>query len=306
MMAERVFPRKTMKSNSTLRSGFRFSVVTLLFARRRKFTSDPVKTRSPVLANLFLALFLFVNGVAGSSAQALAQEIAWLDGNPDAIWSRSPGFYRDSDAWYAIIHVKPNVTRVQLAGEFTSGSNDPLDLTKTPDGKFWWLKKTDTEFPRAPRAGDKYWFILHLDNGAKAETQDPAARRVENSDLRARSIVTVSSQYSWGDVNWRRPGWEYYLIYQLHPRRFTARNPGLNPFQQISEELNNNGQNDYLNNAGATAIQLMPVNEFPGNFSWGYNPSFFYAVESSYGTPDQLKQLVDTAHRNGKAVILDL
>jgi 1,4-alpha-glucan branching enzyme len=294
------------RSSSNMRSSCGLTLATRLFSRSPKLTRYRATASPPVLARAFVALFLLVNGAAGLGAQALGQEIAWLEGNPDAIWSRSPGFYRDSDAWYAIIHVKPNVTRVQLAGEFTNGSNNAIDLTKTPDGKFWWLKRVDSEFSRAPRAGDKYWFIQHFDNGGKAETQDPAARRVENSSLSARSIATVSSSYSWGDANWRRPGWEYYLIYQLHPRRFTARNPGLNPFQQIIEEVNNNGQNDYLNKVGATAIQLMPVNEFPGDLSWGYNPSFFYAIESSYGTPDQLKQVVDMAHRNGKAVILDL
>src|SRR3954471_1668502 len=72
------------------------------------------------------------------------------------------------------------------------------------------------------------------------------------------------------------------------------------------EELHRNSSHDYLNDLHITAVQLLPVNEFPGDLSWGYNPSFFYAVESSYGTPDHLKELVDTAHRNGVAVILDV
>ena len=96
------------------------------------------------------------------------------------------------------------------------------------------------------------------------------------------------------------------MIYQLHPLRFTDRNQGLKPLQQITEELNKNGTHDYLNNLGITTIQLLPVNEFPMDYSWGYNPSFFYAIESSYGKPDDLKQLVDTAHQHGIAVILDL
>ncbi|MFO0911035.1 MAG: alpha-amylase family glycosyl hydrolase, partial [Isosphaeraceae bacterium] len=141
--------------------------------------------------------------------------------------------------------------------------------------------------------------------------QDPAARRVENSGLAANSIVTVSSDYCWRDSGWSRPDWYKHLIYQLHPLRFTSRNHDstsrpLPPLRQITEELDDDGQNDYLNRLGITTIQLLPVNEFAGDISWGYNPSFFYAVESSYGTPDDLKTLVDTAHRNGIAVFLDV
>jgi 1,4-alpha-glucan branching enzyme len=136
--------------------------------------------------------------------------------------------------------------------------------------------------------------------------QDPAARRVENSALSSKSVVTDGSSYQWHDSAWSRPGWEYYLIYQLHPLRFTDRHPSLTPLRQVAEEINGNGTHDYLNEMHVTAIQLLPVNEFPGDFSWGYNPSFFYAVESSYGSPDDLKELVDTAHQHGMAVVLDL
>jgi 1,4-alpha-glucan branching enzyme len=235
-----------------------------------------------------------------------AQAAAWLDEQPSAIWDRAPGFYKDGDNWYAILHVQPNVTRVQLAGTFTSGASGAVDLTQTPDGKFWWFKGKDQAFLRPPEAGHQYWFILTRGDGTLKELQDPAARRVESSHLAARSLVTVGTQFQWTDRNWQRPGWEYYSIYQLHPRRFTNRNPGLTPLQQVTEELNGNGIRDYLNKVGATAIQLLPVNEFPGDLSWGYNPSFFYAIESSYGTPDQLKHLVNTAHQNGLAVILDV
>jgi 1,4-alpha-glucan branching enzyme len=74
----------------------------------------------------------------------------------------------------------------------------------------------------------------------------------------------------------------------------------------VTEELNGDGSGDYLLGLGATALQLLPLNEFAGDVSWGYNPSFFYAIESSYGTPDQLKALVDTAHQKGIAVVLDV
>lgn len=257
------------------------------------------------LACVGLALFAAGAPPLGSDAKAQSA-VGWLDGDPGAIWNRSPGFYRDGEHWYAILHVRPSVTRVRLAGDFTDGTAAAVDLTRTPDGKFWWFKGTDADFSRAPVAGDRYRFVLNAGDGADAFVQDPAARRVENTGLGSHSLVTVSDDYQWGDAGWSRPHWYTYVIYQLHPLRFTDRTPGLTPLQQITEELDADGTNDYLNALGVTAVQLLPINAFPLDISWGYNPSFFYAVESSYGTPDQLKQLVDTAHQNGIAVILDV
>jgi 1,4-alpha-glucan branching enzyme len=235
-----------------------------------------------------------------------AQTTGWLDNDPNTIWSRSPGFYEDGGIWYAIVHTRPDVERVRLVGEFTNEESDAIDLTRTPDGKFWWYKGNEAAFARPPAAGDKYNFLLTGPSGTDLRLQDPAARQVENSSLSARSIVTVSDAYEWQDQDWQRPGWEYYLIYQLHPLRFSNRNEDLMPLQRVTEELDGDGSDDYLRDLHATAVQLLPINEFAGDISWGYNPSFFYAVESSYGTPDQLKEFVDTAHQNGIAVVLDM
>ena len=249
------------------------------------------------------ALLMFTLASSGLAAA----DVGWLDGDEQAIWNRPPGFYREGDHWYAVIHVKPSVTRVRLAGEFTAWDSQAMDLNQTPDGKFWWFKGTDAAFSRAPVAGDKYQFILNEgETGEDLWRQDPAARQVENSGLASKSVVTASDAYAWNDAGWKPPQWYRHIIYQLHPSRFTDRNEGLSPLAQITEELNGNGTNDYLNHLGITALQLLPVNEFPTDNSWGYNPSFFYAVESSYGTPDELKALVDTAHQQGIAVILDV
>jgi 1,4-alpha-glucan branching enzyme len=231
---------------------------------------------------------------------------AWLDNDPDAVWRRSPGLYEEGGQWYAVLHTSPDVSRVRLVADFTDDSTGAVELTRTPDGKFWWFKGYSTQFTRTPRASDCYRFELTGQDGVTQRIQDPAARQVESSNLAACSRVTIASNYVWQDSSWRRPGWEYYLVYQLHPLRFSNRNIGLTPLQRITEELNGNGHDDYINELHVTAVQLMPVSEFAGDFSWGYNPSFFYAIESSYGVPDQLKELVDTAHRHGIAVILDL
>jgi 1,4-alpha-glucan branching enzyme len=240
---------------------------------------------------------------AGTRAQP---DRGWLDNDPATIWSRPPGFYEEGGQWYAILHARPDVRRVRLVGDFTDEATGGIDLTSTPDGKFWWFKGQSRNFSRPPRAGDCYRFELTRRDGTTLRIQDPAARQVESSNLSACSRVTISSDYVWHDTSWHRPGWEYYLIYELHPLRFSNRNIGLTPIKRVTEELNGDGQDDYINNLHVTAVELMPINEFQGDFSWGYNPSFFYAVESSYGTPDQLKELVDTAHQHGIAAVLDL
>ncbi|MEA3291116.1 MAG: alpha-amylase family glycosyl hydrolase, partial [Pseudomonadota bacterium] len=253
----------------------------------------------------FLAMALQA-GVGGPVAAD-----AWLNGDPDAIQQRAPGFYKEGEHWYAILHVEPSVTRVRLEGDFTDGLDHAVELTRTPDGRFWWHQGTDASFTRSPQAGDRYRFVLNKGDGPDLFRQDPAARRVESSSLQDSSLVTLDSEYQWQDNDWFPPDWYDYIIYQLHPLRFTDRNQDgdgkpLPPLQQIAEELDNDGSNDYLNDLGVTAIQLLPLAEFQGDHSWGYNPSFFYAIESAYGTPGDLKKLVDTAHQNGIAVILDV
>ena len=94
------------------------------------------------------------------AGSAEAQPAAWLDGDPAAIWQRPPGFYQEGSSWYAIVHTRPEITRVRLAGDFTDNLAGALDLTRTPDGKFWWWKGTAGSFARAPRAGDRYGFVL--------------------------------------------------------------------------------------------------------------------------------------------------
>ena len=145
---------------------------------------------------------------------ALAQgPAAWLDGDPGAIWRRPPGFYEDGGQWHAILHTRPDVARVQLAGDFTDGAARAVDLTRTPDGKFWWFKGEAARFARPPRAGDCYRFLLTRQGGTTQRIQDPAARRVESSGLAACSLATVGGAYAWRDASWQRPGWEYYLVY---------------------------------------------------------------------------------------------
>ena len=78
-------------------------------------------------------------------------------------------------------------------------------------------------------------------------------------------------------------GWDALLIYEMHAKRFTQRNAGARSvFDQLVYELKPDG---YLKRLGVTALELLPLHEFPKDNSWGYNPSLFLAIESSYGGP---------------------
>ncbi|WP_075187935.1 alpha-amylase family glycosyl hydrolase [Teredinibacter haidensis] len=213
---------------------------------------------------------------------------------------RAPGFYFCDGAWFAIFHAPTLASNVQLVGDFTHWEASPLQLQKTESGKFWGARVKPQEFSQLPKAGDKYKFRLkYRGENSWHLTQDPAARNIEDTTLTCSSIVTENN-YWWHDQSWQRPGWEYYAIYQVHPARFSHRSTS-NPIPRLTNEVST-----YIRELGFTALELLPVNAFSQDDSWGYNGVFLYAIETSYGTPNDLKALVDSCHQNGMAVILDV
>lgn len=103
-------------------------------------------------------------------------------------------------------------------------------------------------------------------------------------------------QYDWQNDNVPRPNKTDLVIYELLVRDFLEQHD----FRTLSDTLL------YLQKLGINAIELMPVSEFEGNISWGYNPSFHTAVDKAYGSPEDLKAFIDAAHGLGMAVILDV
>jgi 1,4-alpha-glucan branching enzyme len=145
---------------------------------------------------------------------------------------------------------------------------------------------------------------------------DPAARWVHDGDSlyaqpnegrdgswsRVLDIATIHRQFQ--DSRWKTMGWDALLIYEMHVKRLTRRNPGARSmFDQLVYELKPEG---YLKRLGVTALELLPLHEFPKDNSWGYNPSLFFAVESAYGGPEDFARMVCASHDAGKAVLLDL
>jgi malto-oligosyltrehalose trehalohydrolase/4-alpha-glucanotransferase len=162
---------------------------------------------------------------------------------------------------------------------------------RSPDGDEWALKpaaggwhEADLPLP----AGSAYRFVLPDD----VEVPDPASRQ-QSGDVHDYSLVVDHSAYRWKATAWRGRPWHETVLYELHTGL-------LGGFEGVEAKL------PELAALGITAVELMPVSDFPGPRNWGYDGVLPFAPDSAYGTPEQLKHLVDTAHGLGLMVFLDV
>jgi maltooligosyltrehalose trehalohydrolase len=163
-----------------------------------------------------------------------------------------------------------------------------------------------SEFRTLPMARDKtdHFRVLDPEGGAGDRYQyqvgdmrlpDPASRSQPNG-VHGPSLVVDARAYPWSDDEWKRPPFRDLVIYELHVGTFTSEGT----FRAAIEKL------PHLRSLGITAIELMPIGDFPGRWGWGYDGVQIYAPARVYGSPDDLRALVDAAHRHGIAVILDV
>ncbi|MBW8788161.1 MAG: malto-oligosyltrehalose trehalohydrolase [Rhizobium leguminosarum] len=139
--------------------------------------------------------------------------------------------------------------------------------------------------------GTRYRFVLP--DGL--EIPDPASR-FQPQDVHGPSEVVDLSFYRWKTIDWAGRPWEEMVIYEMHIGCFTPEGT----FKAAIEHL------DYLQQLGVTALQIMPLSEFPGRYSWGYDGVLPYAPDRSYGRPEDFMALVDAAHQRGISVFLDV
>ena len=149
----------------------------------------------------------------------------------------------------------------------------------------WFTLVTD-----AARVGSRYRFLV--DGFA---VPDPASRH-QPEDVHGPSEVIDARSYDWGDAAWQGRPWEEIVLYELHTGSFSERGD----FAGVASRL------DHLVELGVTAVELMPVADFPGRRNWGYDGALLFAPDARYGRPDSLKRLVDAAHGRGLAVFLDV
>jgi len=162
---------------------------------------------------------------------------------------------------------------------------DHADLPMTDLSDGWYEYVTDEAAP-----GDTYCFSV---NGT--HVPDPAAR-AQAGDVHAHSRLVDPDAYQWQVKDWRGRPWEEAVIYELHVGTFTEEGT----FRAVIDRL------DHLVSLGVTAIELMPVAQFAGNRGWGYDGVMIYAPHPAYGTPEDLKALVDAAHGKGLMILLDV
>ena len=144
-----------------------------------------------------------------------------------------------------------------------------------------------------PRAhpGSKYQF--RIDGGQKVP--DPASR-YQHADVHGPSEVVNPAEFEWQDEHWQGRPWKEAIIYELHVGTFSPEGT----FAGVAQRL------DYLKELGVTAIELMPVADFPGTRDWGYDGVLPYAPDHTYGRPEALKRLVQAAHARDLMIFLDV
>lgn len=205
----------------------------------------------------------------------------------------------------------PNKQVVYVLGNFNNWLPDPAyQMRRSADGATWWFELSNL------KAGEYVPFQYLVDGTLRIA--DPLSELVLDPfndgfipavtfpNLPAypggRTSGAVSllqpgrPTFNWQATQYQRPKKTDLVVYELLLRDFVARHD----YQTLMDTL------DYLQRLGVTAIELMPVNEFDGNISWGYNPAFHKAIDKYYGTPEALKMLIDACHRRNIAVIADV
>lgn len=157
------------------------------------------------------------------------------------------------------------------------------------------LNKDDFSYWRATSNKIKQHTQYKILINNKDQYPDPTSLSQPNGVHEASQAMYVT-KFNWTDSQWNNRPLDEYIIYELHTGTFTPQGT----FGAIEEKL------DYLISLGITAIEIMPVAQFPGNRNWGYDGVFPFAVQNSYGGAEALQHLVNACHQKGLAVILDV
>ncbi len=185
----------------------------------------------------------------------------------------------------------PHAERVSVIGTFNGWDGDKDPLSAEENG-YWY-----TDVANA-RCGDQYKFHLATATGEYTRI-DPYAREVTSS---VGNAIVHDASFDWHGDDFHLAPWNELVIYELHVGTFNDQadvdHPG--KFPSVAARLG------HLKKLGVNAIQIMPVGEFAGDRSWGYNPAHIFSVELTYGGPLAFKQFIKRAHHEGIAVILDV
>lgn len=214
-----------------------------------------------------------------------------------------------SDDSLAFVLFAPKKQTVHLIGDFNNWTvSDSYKMKK--DGDRFWIKIGNLQ------KGKEYICQYLIDNSIRiadpytSKVSDPDNDRYISNNVYpnliqyptgktseiAMVVNTAPSSYSWKVNSFKVDKPDNMVIYEILIRDFTEQGT----IKAVQEKIS------YLKNLGVNAIELMPFNEFEGNNSWGYNPSFYFATDKAYGTSNDYKAFIDACHSNGIAVIMDM
>ena len=221
-----------------------------------------------------------------------------------------PGINHISPTSSRLVLMAPLKSSAYVIGDFNDWTiSTDYFMKQTPDGQFFWIELDNLE------ANKNYAFqylvdgtiiiadpfselVLDENNDQFISSEtfpDMHPYPVDEADGYVSLLRTGAEEFNWQN-DFVSPEKEDLVIYELLMRDFTKEKN----YQTLLDTL------DYLERLGINALEFMPINEFEGNQSWGYNPSFHMALDKYYGTPTAFKTLVDECHRRGIAVILDV
>ncbi|NDV95191.1 alpha-amylase [Dysgonomonas sp. 521] len=289
------------------------------------FTTDTLKLESIGNDALFVTKSnnqVLVNGIALTSTTPSKAGDSYIYVITDTVPTATkqpesttlPANLRDgitilSDDSLAFVLFAPKKERVHLIGDFNEWTvSDTYKMKK--DGDRFWIKIGGLE------KGKEYVCQYLIDNTIKIA--DPYASKISDPSNDnaipdaiypnlikyptgktteiAMVVNTAPASYSWKVSNFSIDNPDNMVIYEILIRDFTKQGS----IKAVEEKI------DYLKTLGVNAIELMPFNEFEGNNSWGYNPSFYFAADKAYGTSNDYKSFIDVCHSNGIAVIMDM
>jgi 1,4-alpha-glucan branching enzyme len=185
----------------------------------------------------------------------------------------------------------PFAKEVYVIGTFNDFSHTANPLSREEGNGNW------SGFIEGAKPGHEYKYRIVSDTGEHFRV-DPYSRLVTNS---AGNSIIHNPVFDWGEKPFDAPNFNEMVIYEMHIGTFAAQRgnkPGT-----IDDAID---RLPYLQKLGVNAIEIMPIAEFPGGWSWGYNPSLIFAIESDYGSPADFRHFVRAAHRHGIAVIMDV
>ncbi|MGG9970681.1 alpha-amylase family glycosyl hydrolase [Ferruginibacter sp. SUN002] len=263
-----------------------------------------------------------LNGVAYDTINFF-KSIPTVNATKPATAVEGINYYDCTDSVTLVLYA-PNKTSCMVIGDFPGSDWAPkAQYQMYKDGNYFWLTihglSSATEYAyqylvdNAIYVADPYsekildpWNDSHINPNSYPNLKSYPSKASSGVNGIVSVLQICEPQYNWNVANFQKPDAKQLIVYELLIRDFVKLNPpgtgydSVGNFQSVIDSIG------YFKRLGINAIELMPVQEFSGNQSWGYNPMFYFAPDKAYGSKNKLKELIDTLHKNGIAVILDV